>query len=223
MADRALIKVGEAVAGVFLIVACVILRPLLRPWYSKWGTTSAELTQDLPGDEYVPSCRGGYTQAIDIKAPADSVWPWVVQIGQDKAGFYSYELLENMIGCNIHNADRILTEHQDINIGDKLIMHPKAPAVPVIIIRPGEAVVYGGKQDENTANVWIFHFNENEQITRLISRWSFDYKPGLLNIVIYNCLIEPIAAVMQRKMLLGIKKRVEIESSKYRPEKHAEY
>ena len=133
----------------------------------------------------------------------------MVQIGQDKAGFYSYELLENMIGCNIHNANRILTEHQDIKTGDRLIMHPKAPAVPVIIVEPQGALVYGGRQDENTANVWIFHLNEKEGITRLISRWSFDYKPGLFNTIIYNWLIEPIAAVMQRKMLLGIKKRAE--------------
>jgi hypothetical protein len=213
MADSAIGKIGEAVAGACLIAACVMLRPLFRPWYSRWGTTSAELTRELPGDEYVSCSHGGYTQAIDIEAPADSVWSWVVQIGQDKAGFYSYELLENMIGCNIHNADRILTEYQDIKIGNRLIMHPKAPLVPVIIVKPGEALVYGGKQDENTANVWIFQLNEKQGVTRLISRWSFGYKPGLFNIIAYNCLIEPIAAVMQRRMLLGIKKRAEMVSS----------
>jgi len=209
MADSSIGNVKEALAGVFLIAACVILKPVFRSWYSKWGTTGTEPTQDLPGDEYVSHSRGGYTQAIDVKAPANSVWSWVVQVGQDKVGFYSYELLENIIGCNIHNADRILTEHQDIKTGDRLIMHPKAPVVPVIIVEPTEVLGYGGKQDENTANVWIFHLNEREGITRLISRWSFDYKPGLFNIIIYNCLIEPIAAVMQRKMLLGIKKRAE--------------
>ena len=84
MADSAVAKVGEAIAGAFLIVACVILRPLFRPWYSRWGTTSTELTQSLPGDEYVSHSRGGYTQAIDIRAPANSVWSWGVQIGQDR-------------------------------------------------------------------------------------------------------------------------------------------
>jgi hypothetical protein len=209
MRDNAIGKLEEAVAGVCLIAACVIFRPLFRTWYSRWGATGDEFNQVLPGDEYVSRSRGGYTQAIDIKASHYSVWPWVVQIGQDKAGFYSYELLENIIGCNIHNADRILTEYQDIKVGDRLIMHPKAPLVPVIIINPGETLVYGGKQDENTANVWVFDLKEEEGITRLVSRWSFTYKPGLLNIIIYNCLIEPIAAVMQRKMLLGIKKRAE--------------
>jgi hypothetical protein len=214
MTNSTLGKAGEAIAGAFLIAACIVLRPLLRPWYSRWGATADELTQSLPGDEYVPHSRGGYTQAINIKASASSVWPWLVQIGQDKGGFYSYELLENMVGCNIHNADRILTEHQNIKTGDKLIMHPKAPAIPVTAVEPEKALVYGGRQDENTANVWIFFINEEDGLTRLISRWSFDYKPGLVNKVAYNWFLEPIAAVMQRKMLLGIKQRAEIATSR---------
>jgi hypothetical protein len=202
-------RVKETLTGIFLIAGCVLLRPIFRPWYSKWGTSSIELNRRLPGDEYISRLRGGYTQAIGISVPASSVWPWIVQIGQDKAGFYSYELLENLIGCNIHNANRILMEYQDIKVGDGLIMHPKAPTVPVVIIEPEQSLVYGGKQDENTANVWVFHLEKEGDATRLISRWSFDYKPGLFNRIIYNCLIEPIAAVMQRKMLLEIKKRAE--------------
>lgn len=203
-------RISESIAGVFLIMACVILRPLFRPWYSKWGTTDTELTRELPGDEYVSYSRGGYTQAIDIRAPVSSVWPWVVQIGQDKGGYYSYELLENIVGCNIHNADRILPKYQDIKIGDRLVMHPKAPTIPVIIVEPEKTLVYGGKQDENTANVWVFFISDGGGFTRLISRWSFNYKPGMFNKIIYNWLIEPIAAVMQRKLMLGIKKRAEM-------------
>jgi len=86
-----------------------------------------------------------------------------------------------MIGCNIHNADHIINEYQDIKVGDELIMHPKAPAVPVIIVKPAESLVYGGKQDENTANVWVFNLDKKGETTHLITRWSFDYKPGLFN------------------------------------------
>jgi hypothetical protein len=88
-------------------------------------------------------------------------------------------------------------------------MHPKAPAIPVTVVEPEKVLVYGGRQDENTANVWIFFINEEDGLTRLISRWAFDYKPGFVDKVAYNWLLEPIAAVMQRKMLLGIKKRAE--------------
>lgn len=214
MANSTLGAAGQAIVGAFVIAACIILRPLLKPWYSRWGATIDELTQSLPGDEFVPNSRGGYTQAINIRTSASFVWPWLVQIGQDKGGFYSYELLENMVGCNIHNADRILTEHQNIKTGDKIIMHPKAPMIPVIIVDPMKALVYGGRQDENTANIWTFFINEKGGGTRLISRWSFDYKPGFVNRLAYNWFLEPIGAVMQRKMLLGIKQRAEIATCK---------
>jgi hypothetical protein len=147
MADSTVGKAGETIVGAFLIAACIIFRSLLRPWYSRWGATGAELIQGLPGGEYIPHSRGGYTQAISIKASANSVWPWLVQTGQDKGGFYSYELLENMVGCNIHNADRILSEHQNIKTGDRIVMHPKAPTIPVIIVEPEKVLVYGGRQE----------------------------------------------------------------------------
>jgi hypothetical protein len=98
MADITISKIAEALAGAFLIAICVVFRPLLRPWYSRWGATTVEVTMDLPGDEHLAHRRGGYTQAISIRAQAGSVWPWLVQVGQDKGGFYSYELLENMVG-----------------------------------------------------------------------------------------------------------------------------
>ncbi len=209
MLENTLGKITEAIAGMFLIVACIALRPLLRKWYSRWGATPDEVVQNLPGDEYVPHRRGGYTQAISIKAPAGAVWRWLVQVGQDKGGFYSYELLENLVGCNIHNTDHILAEYQDIKIGDKLVMHPKAPAIPVIIVEPEKVLAYGGSPDDNTSSVWIFYISQKGDLIRLISRWSFDHKPGIANKLAYGWLLEPVAAVMQRKMLLGIKKRAE--------------
>ena len=163
----------------------------------------------LPGDESIMHRRGGYTQAIDIRAPAGTIWPWLAQVGQDKGGFYSYELLENMVGCDIHNADRILPDCQDIKAGDVLVMHPATPTVPVSIVEAGKILVYGGKVDDSTANVWTFFLQEEDGMTRLITRWAFDYRPAIANRIAYNWLLEPIAAVMQRKMLLGIRKRAE--------------
>lgn len=202
-------KFLESAGGAFLIACCVIAHPLFHRWYSAWGVVDDELTMTLPGDEYISQFRGGYTQAINIRAPAQSVWPWIVQIGQDKGGYYSYELLENMVGCNIHNADSILPEFQELKPGDNLVMHPKAPKVPVVTVEPERTLVYGGKQDEYTANVWVFYLVGQEGDTRLISRWSFDYKPVLFNRIIYNGMIEPVAAVMQRKMLMEIKRLAE--------------
>ena len=69
-----------------------------------------EQLRDLPGDELVNIVKGRYDHAITIKAPAAVVWPWIVQIGQNRGGYYSYELLENLVGCRIHNADRVIPE-----------------------------------------------------------------------------------------------------------------
>jgi len=199
----------EAIGAAAIIAACVLLRPFCRPWYSKWGAIDDEYLMKLPGDEFVPHPRGGYTQAIGIHAPPASVWPWVAQVGQGKGGFYSYELLENLVGCNIRNARRILPGYQDVKVGDVIVMHPKAPVIPVVIVEPGRTLVAGGKQDEHTSNIWIFHIYRKDGSTRLIIRWSFRYKSNPINKIAYDWLIEPIAAVMQRKMLLTIKQLAE--------------
>jgi len=199
----------DALTGAALMAVCIFLRSLLRPWYSKWGATESELGQTLPGDEYVTEPGASYTQAISINAPASSIWPWLVQIGQGKGGFYSYELLENIIGCQIHNVTCILPEHQDIKVGDELVMHPEAPAIPVAFIEPGKALTYGGRVDQDNANVWVFSLSQQGQVTRLVTRWMFEYGPGFRNRLGYSWLLEPIAAVMQRKMLITLKEVVE--------------
>ena len=202
----------EALAAVVILAACIILRPLFRHWYSRWGATEEECAIDLPGTEIVPHPRGGYTQAISIRASADSVWSWVAQVGQGKGGFYSYELLENLVGCNIHNASRIIPEYQDVKVGDEIVMHPRAPVIPVVIVEPGKTLVGGGRQDEHNSNIWIFFITSKDGLTRLISRWTFQYKPVLINRIAY-WFLEPIAAVMQRKMLLTMKQLAEVNAA----------
>jgi hypothetical protein len=209
MANSFIQKLIEAAAGACLMAVCILFRPVLRHCYSGWGSTASELGNALPGDEYVPQRMGGYTQATGIKATAGDIWPWIVQTGQDKAGFYSYELLENLVGCHIHNIDYIVPDFQTIAIGDKLLLHPHAPGIPVAMIDPDKAVVYGGRQDENTGNVWTFFLNEEDTQTRLVARWAFEYKRTPIATIAYCWLLEPIAAVMQRKMLLTIKRLVE--------------
>jgi hypothetical protein len=202
-------KLIDALTGAVLMAACIFLRPLLRPWYAKWGATKSELVQTLPGDDSVTDPGASYTQAISIQASATAIWPWLVQTGQGKGGFYSYELLENIVGCQIHNVTRILPEHQDIKIGDGLLLHPDMPAIPVAIIEPEKTLVYGGRVDKATANVWIFSLNQQGPETRLVTRWMFEYGPGFGKKLGYSWLLEPIAAMMQRKMLLTIKKLAE--------------
>jgi hypothetical protein len=95
-----------------------------RPLMLHWGATCADLRKPLPGDELVPGSAVQSTRAVTIDAPVDAVWPWLAQIGQDRAGFYSYEALENLAGCEMRNADEIHPEWQPRAPGETVFLHP---------------------------------------------------------------------------------------------------
>src|SRR5690349_3601012 len=78
---------------------------VVRPWHLRWGATDTELDMSLPCDELVDDPKLNATHAITINAPVSSVWPWLVQIGQTRGGFYSYTWLENAVGCQMQNAE----------------------------------------------------------------------------------------------------------------------
>ena len=89
----------------------------VRPWYLDWGATDDERDRRLPGDELVPAPGSETTWAVTVEAPSDEVWPWIVQLGQGRGGFYSYSWLENLVGADIHNVDRIVPEFQRLAEG----------------------------------------------------------------------------------------------------------
>jgi hypothetical protein len=212
----------EAVAGAVYMAAAIVLRPLFLPRLRRWGATDQEVGRSLPGDDLVPQSRAGYTQAITVRAPVAAVWPWLLQIGQGRGGFYSYEALENLVGCDIHNADWILPEFQELQAGDGVRLHPKVPAIPVAVLEPKKTLLLysseaiGQKPDraaettEYFATTWLFQVEAlADGDTRLLSRYRLGYAPRFGNDLAYRGFVEPIAAVMQRKMLLGIKARAE--------------
>jgi hypothetical protein len=159
------------------------------------------------------------------RASAAEIWPWLVQIGQGRGGFYGYEFLENLIGCNIHNADRIIPEFQQLDVGDEIRHHPKLPHYEVAVVEPSRVLVLHTGVDSNTMNtteltntmpkkyinaiyIWFLD-NVDNGTTRLITRGRYDYR-GLKSVLTSNrFLLEPIAFSTSRKMLLGIKERAE--------------
>lgn len=224
MADSKLKVIGEGIVGAAAIAAA-LLTPFFRSWRIKWGATNAEVHRSLPGDDLVPHPKWGYTQAITIQASATNIWPWLVQMGQGRGGFYSYEWLENLVGCDIHNADRIIPEFQHLEVGDSIRLHPKVPGLTVAILELHRALVLHARADTQTGNTfeltdtmpgkyinttWMWFLDElDEGNTRLISRGRGDYR-GLGNTLSSGpCFMEPIGFVMSRKMLLGIKQRAE--------------
>lgn len=102
---KPLTKIIVVLLLIFLL-AELAYATLLRPWVLRWGASDAEVQMTFPGDIYIDSSSVTSTRAITIQAPVSQVWPWVLQLGQERGGFYSYTFFENLFGANMVNADR---------------------------------------------------------------------------------------------------------------------
>lgn len=196
---------------------------VVRPWMLSWGATKDEQYRLLPGDELLPEPKIYATHAVTIQAPPAAVWSWLAQLGQGRGGFYSYDWIENLMGLDIHNADRILPEYQEIKVGDAIPLAPQGFSVPVAIVEKERALVLHGdtrlpgvgetppmKPGEYLSVSWGFYlFPRGDGSTRLIERWKTDWNSSLKNDLFYRLFLEPGAFLMERKMLLGIKQRAE--------------
>jgi hypothetical protein len=219
--------IGEGVAGAAAIASTILLLPITRPWYRKWGASDYEVQQSLPGDELVPRAKSVITIAITIQAPTAQVWPWLMQIGCQRAGWYSYDLLDN---GGVPSAEWIVDAYQHLEIGNEV---PFAPGgnmgFPVAAIEPGRALVLGGTKNTSTGQpadpndpnleeyisgtIILYLYELDKRTTRLIYRSSLGWNPSWRNTLMYQVFLEPINFVMARKMLLGIKQRVEAAQS----------
>ena len=189
---------ADALLGVAAVAAYAARA---RPWHRRWGSTPDERVRPLPGDELGEGCERT-TRAITIDAPAEEVWPWVAQLGQDRGGFYSYEWLENLAGCRMRNADRIHSDWQHRDLGETVYLHPSG-GLPVTLFEPGRAFGLKGW------GVLALEPLEGGR-TRLIVRGSGARGLELLYGI---ALIEIPHFIMERKMLLGIKERAEAAHS----------
>jgi hypothetical protein len=199
----------------FLQVIAHVFAPWKRDWRNHWGTLPGEPDPSLPGEDLIPNPSWEYTHAISIEAPPEQVWPWIAQIGQGRGGFYTFERLENVFGCQLTNADKILPGHQQPIVGDEIKLHPTAPPLNVAFVEAGRSLVLRGAptdiQAPTTDNVWAFHVRaEPSGHTRLIERGKTVHGTSLTDRLFFSpLLIEPIGFVMSREMLLGIKERAE--------------
>ncbi len=114
--------------------------------HKRLGARPDEVEAVLPGDELLPDATVVATRAISIDAPVDYVWPWVAQLGQDKAGFYSYTWAENLVGCQITNADQIVAAWQVPVVGEPFLLHPELALEVAQVDPPGALVVRSPKE-----------------------------------------------------------------------------
>jgi hypothetical protein len=152
------------------------------------------------------------TRAITISASADQVWPWIAQLGQGRGGFYSYDFLENLVGCDIHSADRIVPEWQDVAVGDNVRFAPEVGLDVALLERERSLVLCGGVPIGKTAPpydfTWAFALRDRpDGTTRLLVRERYAYTRPWAPLLVEPT--EAVSFVMSQKMLRGIKDRAE--------------
>jgi hypothetical protein len=189
----------------------------VRPRHLRWGATDEEVARPMPLDGTVRHPTYVTNRAVTIDAPPEEVWPWLVQMGESpRGGFYSHVAVERAFGMKVENADDILPLFQELEKGD--VLDRKGNMV-VRAIEPGRWLVLGPREGalpggDSTWTLALYPTGEGS--TRLVSRVraKLPRTPGGL---LWLLLLDPGQFVMERRMLLGIKARVEGKAEEARP------
>jgi hypothetical protein len=207
--ERFLMRVFSLVVLLIMVLAGLYWLAL-RPWYERWGAVAAEAAAKMPGDDIASNADLVSTRAVTVRATPEKIYPWLVQIGYQRAGMYSYEWIENLIGCDLHNVYRIVPELQKISPGQELAMGPKGyPFYRVegfepnryLLLRPGDP-----KTREPGSASWLMLVQDQGNGTsRLIMRQRQKMDPGLGSFVMWRLFVEPISFVMEQKMMRTIR------------------
>jgi hypothetical protein len=177
-----------------------------RQWHQRWGATPAEVRATMPGDDLLAGAGFTATRAITIAAAPTDVWSWLVQVGFGRAGFYSYDRVDNL---GRPSARELLAPFQSPSIGD-LAAPMAAPAneynsFRCAVVDPPHELVWA-KPDSTWS--WRLTAVAGGGHTRLVTRLKACYRvTPLLPVTIL--LMELGDFPMMRKMLLGIRDRAE--------------
>jgi hypothetical protein len=195
--------------GAIILIVVVFLAyfAALRLWHMRWGATDDEVRMTLPGDQYFAKNVQVSTRALTIRAPAPTVWHWLVQLGQGRGGWYSYDWLENLFEAHMENADRILPELQNLKIGDKISFTRGGEAndvnsAPVVMLEPERMLVIRGGWSLVLRSI-------DANTTRLIVRYPSENLNDPIAAFTYYTIFEPAHFVMESGMMLGIKAHAE--------------
>ena len=176
----------------------------IRPWQLRWGATDEELKRPMPGDEIVTRPTFNATRAVTIWARPEEVWPWIVQMGVTRAGWYSYDLLDNL---GRPSARGIFPQLQNPMIGDVIPMSPDGKQG--MYVKDFEQDRWMLWWDGKGGMSWSWGlYPVDEGHTRLITRVRLRYK-WLSPSILFDILVEFTDIIMMRKSMLGIKERAE--------------
>lgn len=206
LTPKAMLQHPVSITALTLVFLAFLFLTVVRPWYQTWGTVPADQTRTLPGDELVPNPTGGSTRAVLIHAPAKDVWPWLVQVGYHRAGWYNLDWLNRMLGAadfvdGHRSADRIIPELQDLKVGDRILMVPQQ-GWTVAALEPERHLVLKGDGsimsmtlepvDATTTRL----FFRNRAVIKQSDQWIYT-------------LLDPGIFIQESRFMLGVKKRAE--------------
>lgn len=205
---------GAPVVAAAAVGALLLTRRLTQTW----GTRDDEHTAPLPGDDLVPGARVVATRAVTIAAPPRDVWPWLVQLGRGRGGFYSYDALENLAGLGIRSADAIEDRWQALAVGDDVHLAEEV-ALRVALVRPEHHLVLLGAPEPGEPGVVPFAFSwafvvralppgdDGGARTRLLVRERYRPAHPLGRAVVEA--VQPVSFLMTQRMLRGVRDRAE--------------
>jgi hypothetical protein len=199
-------------ASVALTIGAAIgYRNLVRPWMYTWGACAGEMDAVLPGDELVAASAVRTTRGVTINASPEAVWQWLVQIGEDRGGFYSYDWLERLVGARAHNTATVRPEWQQLHVGSIIWLaqrYGQSAQMVVAAVESGSHLVLVSpsyfrrvQNGEKASGSWAFHLRPHGRCTRLLAR-------GCGGAVGHISFDVP-HFVMEQKMLRGIRDRAQ--------------
>lgn len=205
--DGILVRLGAAAALLAILLAGYYF--VARPYQLHWGATAEEVARPMPGDELAPDPDFSATRAITIDAPPEDVWPWVVQLGYARAGFYGYDILEGIASpTGLRSATAILPQFQNPRPGEELLLSA-AGGLTYHTVQPPNVLIWTGPDEEPWGQfLWLLEPTGDGQ-TRFISRIRWPYhrsQPGKIAMDVFTDFTDHIAV---REILVGVKGRVE--------------
>jgi len=187
---------SAAAAGVYL----------LRKWQRRWSATADEIARRMPLDEEVDDPTYVTNRAITIRALPEHVWPWIAQMGESpRGGFYSYLAVERLLRMKVENAEEVLPEFQNPEVGEAL---DRAGTMRVKAVLRNECLVLGPPPTPDLDVTWALALYPADGTTRLVSRCRARLPRGVRGLAA-RLILDPGQLVMERKMLIEIKKRAE--------------
>jgi hypothetical protein len=193
--------VAEGIEGAVTLAAAVCTWPVSKRWLASWGSSGPERMRAWVGDALVSETHEVWTRAIDIAAPAESVWPWIAQLGMDRGGFYSYELLERIGGMRVTNLESIEPSMQAIAAGDSILFHPKMPRFQVRLLEEGRHLCFGDR--DRSWSIYIEPVTDDS--CRMLIRSCHAHAMKPLSVAFEA----PLDFTMEQRMLRTVKRLAE--------------